>query len=263
MAIMPIAPWTVAPDFLGAMRAGTSAGLEMRQQNMQESQAADRLRLAYDQLASEEQQRAQESQNKLELAHASLALKGEQMDALNNYRQGLLQNQEQRMTDLASYREKEIAAKQAAAEMARRNIHFGPNGEVLKYNPEDGSVQQIRPPNPAKDNVTGEFPVDPANPFGSKVRGNLESLKKQYPDRFSGLSPTNSPAADLQPNGFSLLHPSTWFGGSTPAAAPNPAAAQPAPFNEGQLIRNKSDGKLYKVVNGVPVPATAQDTQQQ
>lgn len=263
-----VAPWLIPPDFVGAMRAGAQLGLEQRQQDIAQSEAADRLRLAYDQLASEEQQRARETQSRMDLAKASLALRGQQMDATQAYRAGLLENAQKRMQDLADYRDKEMAQKQAINEMARRNIHFGPNGEVLKYDPETNQVKELRPGN-KKANVTGEFPVDPNNPFGAKVRGSLEELQQQFPDRFSALTAgTNAPPAAVpdQSAGFSLLHPSTWSsllgGGSpaAPAAAPSPAAPT-TPFNEGQLIRSKADGKLYKVVNGQPVPASDQDTQ--
>jgi len=39
--------------------------------------------------------------------------------------------------------------------------------------------------------------------------------------------------------------------GNTVGAAPT--AAGPSPFREGALIRSKTDGKLYRVRNGVPV----------
>jgi hypothetical protein len=42
------------------------------------------------------------------------------------------------------------------------------------------------------------------------------------------------------------------FGGASPTGSPAPA---PTPFPEGATIRSKSDGKLYKIVNGQPVLA--------
>lgn len=86
-----IAPWLTPPNFLGAMEAGASTGLRVRAQAAQEQEAGDRLRLAYDQLAEQERRSAAEMASRHQLASASLALRAQQSDALNAYRQGQLQ----------------------------------------------------------------------------------------------------------------------------------------------------------------------------
>lgn len=161
-----VAPWLIPPDFIGAMRAGAQAGLEQRGQDIGASEAADRLKLAYDQLASEEQQRAKETQSRMDLAKASLALRGHQMDMLGQYRQGMIANAQQRMQDLADYRGKELEQKAALAEMSKRNIHFAPNGEVIRVN-DDGSVETLRQSDPK------------AKPWSFPDRAQYSNLLKQ------------------------------------------------------------------------------------
>lgn len=51
-----IAPWIVPPDYLGAIRSGAGLGLQLRQQSDAEAQAAERLRLANEELIYKAQQ---------------------------------------------------------------------------------------------------------------------------------------------------------------------------------------------------------------
>jgi hypothetical protein len=88
---MQIPPWLRPTDTLGAIQAGAQAGLAIRRANDEESQAGDRLRLAYDQLASSERRQSEEAKSKMQLAQASLALRSQQMDAMQSYRAGQLQ----------------------------------------------------------------------------------------------------------------------------------------------------------------------------
>ncbi len=106
-----IAHWLVLPNFLGAMEAGTAAGERARATDIARSEAADRLRYAYDSLAAKEEQAAQLAAQKHELAKAAMELRAQQMQGLQDYRQGLLSAKEnelglktQRAGDLYDYR---------------------------------------------------------------------------------------------------------------------------------------------------------------
>lgn len=247
MALAPIAPWTIPPDFLGAARAGASLGLEQRGQDIAQGEAADRLKLAYDQLASEEATRARESAAKLDLAHSALALRGQQMAGLQDYREKQIADAQQRMGALADYRDKKLQQATAAAELRKRNIHFAPNGEVLQLQ-DDGTVKQLREPTekPAK-GPTLSLPMDPANPFGAKLTGPLSD--PEMAARFKTLSDSPAAPAGDKPTGFNLLSPSTWFGGGAAPAAgsPGPAPAPAAGFSSPAQVKEAvASGKLSR-----------------
>lgn len=97
-----LVPWVVPPDYAKIMQAGTSAGLEARSIASREAEArrrddvsqeiaADRLRLAYDQIASQERRAAETVQAKREQSQAALQLRALQSRDLNAYRQGQLE----------------------------------------------------------------------------------------------------------------------------------------------------------------------------
>lgn len=67
--------WLNQPNFLGAMEAGASTGLRARQQDIEEYQAADRLKLAYDQLAKQERVASMQALAKQKQGEAALALR--------------------------------------------------------------------------------------------------------------------------------------------------------------------------------------------
>jgi hypothetical protein len=94
MALAPIAPWIVPPDYIGAASRGAQLGLSARAQDEEENRAADRLALAYKTLESQERRASEASQARHEQAAAALALRGKQMDALGKYRQERLSEQE-------------------------------------------------------------------------------------------------------------------------------------------------------------------------
>jgi len=110
MAALP--PWLdITPQtFLGAMESGTRAGEAARAQDIASSEAADRLRLAYDSLASHERMQNQTAQARAAQAKAAMDLRAAQLQGLQDYRQsqlGLAQQRNeavlQRNADLISH----------------------------------------------------------------------------------------------------------------------------------------------------------------
>ena len=68
------------------MEAGTSAGLRERAQRSSEHEAADRLKLAYDSLASHERMQSEAAMRKLDSQEAAMELRKQQMEGLQDYR---------------------------------------------------------------------------------------------------------------------------------------------------------------------------------
>jgi hypothetical protein len=89
------------------------------------------------------------------------------------------------------------------------------------------------------------IPVDPDNPFGAHMTIPLsqdDPLVKKLLDR------AHTPKAEpvVEPSLLQKAKSALGLGSPTPPPAQTP-------FREGATIRNKKDGKLYKVVNGAPV----------
>jgi hypothetical protein len=104
MALSNTVPWIAPPTIFGeAMRAGASMGLSLRRQDEEEKQVADRLRLAYDSLASKERLAAQDAKQQLDLKHQSLAESARQHDMLMKFHLGQLEEQK-RQHDLMAGR---------------------------------------------------------------------------------------------------------------------------------------------------------------
>ena len=108
---MTIVPWLHPQNFLGAMEAGTAAGERARATDIAHSEAADRLRLAYDSLAAKEEMAGELAKSKQETANAAMQLRAQQAQGLQDYREGLLGAKdkelgirEQRAGDLFDYR---------------------------------------------------------------------------------------------------------------------------------------------------------------
>src|SRR6516164_3120503 len=277
MALAPIAPWIIPPDYTRTMEAGAQLGATLRGQDIQASEASERLQHAYDQMAMEQRLKEHEFTAKMQLAQAGQALRAQQQQNLMDYRaqalqhreqqsqdlaryrEGLLGNQEQRMADLWKYRQDKLAQETAAAELRKRNIHFGPNGEVLKVGDDGETVKVLRQPDvkPAK-TAKYRFPMDPSKPFGAYVEGTADD-----PEIARRIKEGQQPSsAGPTPTGFSLLSPSTWFGrGAAPPTPPPPQAppTPPVPPGAAAVSPPHEEGAaepLYPATNAPAIPAS-------
>lgn len=97
MAIGTIPSWLELPNFVQAMREGAATGLAARRTDIDESQAADRLQLAYEQLAEKERASNELAAYRQQNAANALELRQAQLESLNAYRQQQLENQAKRM----------------------------------------------------------------------------------------------------------------------------------------------------------------------
>lgn len=265
------------------MSSGANVGAQIRGQDIARGEAASRLQMAYAQLAHEEGERDQREHMRMQLADAANALKARQINMLENWhnasidarREGIAARERQNLADLSAVRP-----------------HFGVNGELVTWDPKTQTYTQVVPPRPIPGKKpTLSIPLDPNNPFGAKMTGPADD-----PDIVAALAKATAPPPAAPPEGPSLGNrlasflglggpkipapaapampgeiapigtmppgglnaPMTsplMFGGAPGSAAP--AAAPVSPFKEGALIRNKKDGKLYRVQNGVPVPEPA------
>lgn len=123
IAIGTIPSWLELPNFIQAMREGAATGLAARRQDSDEAQAADRMQLAYEQLAEKERAANELAQN----------------------RQAMEEDRQQRAADaLAQRTQAALALQQYRQDQANKpDIHFGPQGEVLSADP-SGNVKVLR-----------------------------------------------------------------------------------------------------------------------
>ena len=233
---MALGPWNAPPNFIGAMSAGASAGLQARGQDIAQMEAGDRLSLAYQQLASEERQRNEAAKQRMQAAQQMMQYKQQQLSLLDQYRQERIAQQG------AEAKEKARIAQEAIDLRKQPKLHFGTEGQVLREMP-DGTVKEVRARDVKPETATLREPVDPNNPLGATI------TRKLTPAEAAAKMKPATPAATSAPTqGRGMLNRFLdWASGNNPP----PAAS---PYKEGSLIRNKKDGKVYRVQNGVPVP---------
>jgi hypothetical protein len=99
------------------MRSGAQIGAQVREQDIQAREASDKLRLAYDSLASNERNEAQTEQMKMELAKNAQELRQSQMDAMNMRAQERLQHQQAQLDQTGQFHAQTLALRQARGEM--------------------------------------------------------------------------------------------------------------------------------------------------
>jgi hypothetical protein len=171
MALAPIAPWIVPPDYTKVMEAGASLGATLREQDIKASESADRLQSAYGQLAMKEQYMNEIAQAKLKQSQAesdykhqaaanALAFRYQQAQDKQAYesarlqqfgeglglRQQNLQLATEKMKDLEGYRAEKMARDQELLDLKKMGIHQGPRGSFYQVTA-DG-VKTIREPDP-------------------------------------------------------------------------------------------------------------------
>ena len=146
------ANWLNPPDYMSAIRAGAGLGLQLRQQDLSEAEAerraqeaADSLRLHYDQLTGLDQRAQQAVAARQQSAAASLALRAEQARMNEAYKQSLAENQAtaraiaQGHLDVARQREAR-EAKRLELAPDKSVQHVG--NKIVKVNP-DGSIKEL------------------------------------------------------------------------------------------------------------------------
>lgn len=203
-----IAPWTVPPDYIGAMRAGAGIGLERARIDAGSTEAADRLKLAYSQLAAQEDRAAELAAQRQQ--HAAEALKHQsdmfqfqkQKDAeMQQYRQQEEERKNTALQELVGYRSTRLGQIDTGLDAKKSpKIHFGPNGQVLQES--DGTVTEIRPRDKGAPKFTGPHVTLPADENGVVLSGPADqpaivSKLKSFSDKKAAQA-----LQDAQPNWF-------------------------------------------------------------
>lgn len=157
-----IAPWLTQNNPLEYMRAGAGLGVQARGQDISQQEAGQRLRFSYDQLAASQETERRRLAQQAAATSAAQALRAQQQNALMQYRQQEISNQQQRMKDqadravaalaektaygssLMDYRERALADKQA--ELDRTTAFKESAAAALKthQDKEDKLRQQLR-----------------------------------------------------------------------------------------------------------------------
>ena len=94
MAIFTDAPWMTRNDPLQFMERGAQLGLEKRGQDISQIDAGQRLRLSYDSLANQQENQRRAAALDAQQIAATTALKASQQDAMTNYRNQQIQEQQ-------------------------------------------------------------------------------------------------------------------------------------------------------------------------
>lgn len=131
MAIDTVPPWLrVDPsDFVKAGQMGAESGIAARRQYASEVEAGDRLRLAYDTLASQERRESERvaaqqelAGMRLEMQEAAMALREQQASALNAYRQQQIENAQDALNLRATLGGENLSLRQAGLEQAAQRL---------------------------------------------------------------------------------------------------------------------------------------------
>jgi len=174
-----VAPWLRPVDTLGAIQAGSHAGLQLRSQDQQaeaqaiaqqlaqqralasEQEAADRLRYHYDALAATQEQRRRAEALKREEDAASRTLRKSDADSLQAYRMKRLEND---------------ALGLAERKSMRPEVRILPTGEMVQINP-DASFKTVRPPT-----VPSEKPLSAAERLRARIQANAMKVPRASED---------------------------------------------------------------------------------
>lgn len=145
-----IAPWLQPPNVLGAMQAGAQVGLAQRAQRVNEVEAAQRLRLAYDQMAALQQREQMDMAFRSQIEGARLAQQLREMNAMEQWRKSqqanwTADNTEQNRHNLAM---EGTAAARLAQEQNASAFDYKPEvieleGSKFAYNPKTGSFKPL------------------------------------------------------------------------------------------------------------------------
>ncbi len=266
-SLSPLPPWLqINPaQFIEAARAGSTLGLQIAQtQNRGDEMAAERAMQAAQMKAREEQAQREEAFRRWELEQrlqqqaAELAAQREhsaaQMAETSKY--NLARIEEEKAGNLARANYYERLGKAAGAP----KVHFGPNGDVLSYDPKTGGVTVLRKGTPR---AAADYTTVSTTTRGTEGEEGTMAVPETPAKRILGIpvpftgSP-GKPGTPAVPGTPSMTvtrripRGEPVPGLAAPAPAPLPAAAS-SPFKEGTRLRSKKDGKLYQVKGGMPV----------
>lgn len=134
---MPTAPWLMPPNYLAAMQAGAGLGLQLRQQREAEINAAQRLRLAQDELLARTLREREENAARMALASQDNALRVAQMQRASEAanRDAMMERARLGLATGREMREQSLFNQEAQfAQAARAGV---PASQLLRFAPQD------------------------------------------------------------------------------------------------------------------------------
>jgi len=286
---MPEAPWMQALEAgaqagLGQRRAADEelqfavrSGQEEQQRAAETKAAADRLRLAYNQLHANERAEAIQASNKMQLEQAAMALRSAQNDALNQYHQAALADKDRQIAELTDYRNQRLGQFSEALDQkqqAQKDIESWRATEGQHYANEDARSQALLLAMKEKWGVDESFAaqriedaeaarVSTARDALGNVTGTVtRTLATQPATQLPGVAadpsastPPTAPSPNLLPPGPNgeLQLPSR--GGTLSIGSPSGGTSLPAPAISPTPAASKN--KQWKLVNGELVPVNS------
>lgn len=209
MALETIPPWLQTPNFLGAMEGGARLGLEQRREDLLQSQTADRLKLAYEQLGAKERIASQAVHARQLQAQAALAL-----------RQNFLDLAVRNATERERHNRALETGRSPASELQKFDVadtkkRLGKVSQDLRDDPIWSSVgttgrgQPYSPDLPAiaafnLKQKTAELLRDKLRGMGKGARGSSKPVTHRY-DPTAGLIPVGSTDSDSSSAASDLL----------------------------------------------------------
>jgi hypothetical protein len=181
MALDDSTPWLHPPNFLGAMEGGARLGLSARGEQREETGAADRLRLAYDQLAAQEKRASELVKSRQQIASASLALRAQQASALEQYRRDQIEER-----------------RKAESDKAHHYFHNS-DGTVTHLNSATGSIESLGTPRP-KPTPAGSLTVDAVTGDTLQAHGSPDSLAVMDVRKKAAERKASDALKELEPN---------------------------------------------------------------
>ena len=221
MAIFTDSPWTYRNDPLQFMEAGARTGLEARGQDLSQMEAGQRLRLSYDSLAAQMENDRRNQALRLGQIGATTALKNAQQDAMTQYRNQQIQDQQERL--------KQTAAKTAAAADALTAAHDDTAAFVTEAEKVGAAAALAKHPNADKLVVNHVMALEAEKQKQPKPTVEKGKIEFALPGK-EGLNATRITTALDDPLINSAMGTNAPVGtGTNYVSRLNPAAAQPAP----------------------------------
>ena len=257
-------PWLNNANPMQALQFGADLGLRARGQDLASQEAQQRLDLAYNEMAQQGALAQAAQQSRREQVTAAMLLRAQQANALNAYReQSLAQHaeglaQRERAADaLDQYRQKYYAMRELAMTPKQGGWLTDASGNMVK----DASG------NPIWKTGQERLQYAPREPLGATPMQTIwgdqgESRIPMTPEEVQAVRDKlkgTKTAADALKTGTDSGGLLGWLmgaGGTSPpaiTAAPSAPSLPASPFKEGQYVRNKTDNRIYRIVNGLPV----------
>ena len=137
MSLSPSASWLIPADPLRAMEGGANLALRARSQDLSEESTADRLKLAYDQLAQNERHQAMALQQQMAIRDAANQLRQQDLMERSRFHEDEVAQRDRAAQLLSDYRSGELT------ERGRHDLAMEGTAKQPKFMNVGGSLVKI------------------------------------------------------------------------------------------------------------------------